>query len=46
MATPSPDVHGNCIAILARAMTISLALIINSVVVLMGTGIYVNAIMD
>ena len=46
MATFGLDVHGNCIAVLVRAMTINLALIINSVVVLTGTGIHVNAIID
>ncbi len=46
MATPGPDVHGNCIAVLARATTISLAMIVNSVVVLTGTGIHANAVMD
>ena len=46
MATPGLDVHGNYITILARAITISLALIINSMVVLTGTRIHVNAIID
>lgn len=46
MANPGPDVHGNCIAILARATTISLALIVNSVVILTGIGIHANTIMD
>jgi hypothetical protein len=46
MATPGLNVHGNCIVILAKVMIISLALIINFVVVLTSTRIHVNVIMD
>jgi hypothetical protein len=46
IATPGPDMHGNCIAILARATTISLALIVNFIVVFTSIRIYANAIID
>lgn len=41
-----PDVHGQYIAVLARATKMSLSLIVNSVVVPTGIGIHANVVMD
>lgn len=46
MVILGPDVDGKHIAALARATTMSLGLIVNSVVVLTGIGIHAKVVMD
>jgi hypothetical protein len=41
-----PDVHSQNIAVLAKATTISLSLIVNSVVIPTSIGIHANDVMD